>query len=297
LISLLKSKPDIVVVEHAAKNLETYLIFLLRHLFRFNVIIWGHGKTYASKDSGVGRKMKILLAQHADHFLSYTEGGATYLKSFGIKDGKVTVLNNTFDTLPIAASIKITTEAELIEFAEVNQVSAGKTGLFIGGLDRDKDLDFLLEVSEQIHRIDAEFKLLVIGAGSGAAQVLRAESQGFVVYLDRLSNTEKTIPLLFASFFMIPRGIGLVAVDALLSGIPILSIRDNLHGPEHEYLIEGKSVHYASSKDSYLKLCLEFLGHSTSLMERQNLNIEELKELSIEKMVDNFISGLSKTQK
>jgi glycosyltransferase involved in cell wall biosynthesis len=293
-IDVFRSKPDVVVLEHAVKNMETYLFFLLRKFFHYKIVIWGHGKTYSSRDSRLGNRIKIIIAQRADHFFSYTEGGADYLRASNIPNDVITVLNNAFDTTALRRNIEKISETEVTEFATKNQLVEGKIGLFIGGLDQNKDIRLVLSTAKQLNEIDSEFKLVVIGDGTELKEVLNAQALGFLVYLGRLQDTAKTLSLMAASFLMIPRGIGLVSIDALLSGAPILSIRENFHGPEHEYLVEGKSAHYVDDESEYLDQCIRHLGRGSTLIERKNLNLQELEKLSTDNMVHKFIDGLNK---
>jgi hypothetical protein len=47
-----------------------------------------------------------------------------------------------------------------------------------------------------------------------------------------------------SSAIWMPGRVGLVAVDALALGLPVLTTHFPFHAPELEYLVEGRSVHF-----------------------------------------------------
>jgi hypothetical protein len=96
-----------------------------------------------------------------------------------------------------------------------------------------------------------------------------------------------------SSGILSPGRIGLVAVDALVLGVPILTTDWPFHAPEVEVLVEGQSrLTSANDVKSYVGLVRGFLGtlsdHGTEAPSAQ------WSYPTIDGMVVNFASGIMK---
>ena len=95
---------DLVILEHAVRNIETYE--LLVRLGRRRVAFWGHGRTYTKSVSPRQESFKYWLARRADSwFFGYTERGVDAVVERGFPRDRTTVLNNTIDTAALRADL------------------------------------------------------------------------------------------------------------------------------------------------------------------------------------------------
>ena len=86
-----------------------------------------------------------------------------------------------------------------------------------------------------------------------------------------------------------PGRIGLLAVEALVMGLPIVTTRWPYHAPEVEYLIEGETVHSsANDTESYVQLILELLHKQPRKALTVNADVPLLSD-----MVARFASGIT----
>lgn len=95
-----------------------------------------------------------------------------------------------------------------------------------------------------------------------------------------------------SSALLMPGRIGLVAVDALVLGIPIITTDWKYHAPEAEFLVEGESCFTAiDDVDSYVSLVRTFLQERSWV---EDGNHPSWRYPTIDGMVRNFSSGVLK---
>ena len=287
--------PNMVIVEQAIKNLETWSL-ATRPKYRNipKVAMWGQGRSYSTAQSNVEAEMKQWLTKRMDWFFSYTQSGAQHVIEHGFPKNQVTFLNNSTDTFSLQKAISLISAKNLESYLQSHGLTRGAVGLFLGGIDERKGVPFLLEAAQEIVKSCPEFKLLVVGDGSLAGEVRGLQERGGpVVYLGRVDGNQKAIALCAADLLLIPEWVGLVAVDSLAAHVPIVTTAHPSHSPEAEYLTKGKNVLCVEHNvrvfaDSVTRL----LGDRTEL-ERLSGNCEILEyELSIESMADRFVTGI-----
>jgi glycosyltransferase involved in cell wall biosynthesis len=231
-------RPNLVIVEQAIKNLETYPV-LARHLAHRGprLAMWGQGRSYSTKQSAIEAGIKQWVTRRSDWFFAYTEGGAEYIAAHGFDASRITVLNNTIDTAQLSAELAEVTDGDLDAFRSQLGLTSGRVGLFLGGVDQHKGIDFLLEAAGLIEQALPGFVLLVGGSGAQADRVQRLQERGGPVrYLGRIDGHQKAVALKAADVLLIPEWVGLVAVDSLVAGRPIVTTEHPSHSPEFEYL-------------------------------------------------------------
>lgn len=288
-------QPGLVVVEQAMKNLES-LPLLLRSWGSHNpsVAMWGQGRSYSTKQNVMMARMKQGLTRRADWFFSYTPLGADYVVAHGFPRDRTTVLWNSIDTTALQADLSAVTSAELDLFRSVHGLKRGHTGLFLGGIDERKGMSFLMESAHEIAAAAPDFRLLVGGSGQMESAVVReVASGGPVRFLGRLDGREKALALAAADFLMIPEWIGLVAVDSLASGKPMVSTQHDSHSPEFEYLVEGETLVLSGHEPSeYASAVLALMSDPERLAHMSFQGRLQAENLSIERMAENFVSGV-----
>lgn len=234
-------RPGYVVVEQAIKNLETWPLLLKRGgATRPSVGLWGQGRSYSTAQSAMEARAKQWLTRRADWFFAYTQAGVDHVIASGFPRARTTVLQNSTDTRALRQHLADVTQADLDDFRVANGLTPGRTALFLGGVDARKGISFVLEAAGEIARQLPGFTLLVAGSGESAGEVEHAQEQGGPVrYLGRVDGRDKAMVLAVADVLMIPEWVGLVAVDSLASGTPIVTTRHPSHSPEVEYLVDG----------------------------------------------------------
>ena len=233
-------KADAVVCEYSVTNLNTWVHILFSK--QKKVFLWGHGPDYLAKPSWFRTTLELFLAKGATKILFYTKPGMERAIQLGVDRRKTDYLNNTFDWEPITQSMENLNETVVTNFIREYNLTSGKTLCFIGALDDTKRISFLADVMNLVWIRDREVKFLFAGEGTEKFKLDKAVDRGQAVLLGRIVNSEKGVLSKVSSSILMPGNIGLVAVDALALGIPIIgtNVRSS---PEKDYLVEGESLH------------------------------------------------------
>ncbi len=233
------SDASAVVYEYSITNINSWLGVLFPKPYK--IILWGHGPGYLGRDSKLRLYLQKIMAAKADHILTYTPHGRENVLRLEIAGRKVTAVNNTIETAPIIEKIKTLPMDEVSRFLNEHSLTENdKFVAYIGALDKTKRIDFLKRVLDQMWKTNPEYKLLVGGSGPERHLLNESIERGQTIYLGRVGNYEKAIISKLAKFLLNPGNTGLLAVDALTMGIPILGTNAP-SSPEKDYLKEGES--------------------------------------------------------
>lgn len=282
---------ELVVLEHAVRNVETYE--LLMRLKNHRIAFWGHGRTYTKNSSPAHEAFKYALARRATWFFGYTERSVDAVVKHGFPPNRTTVLNNTIDTAALRADLNMTSGTDLLKFARQHDLR-GRTALYLGGIDTYKRIPFLLESAAKAHARCAEFRLMIAGNGSDRPVVEQfAARNSWASYLGPVQGTSKARALAVAQVLCIPGRIGLVAVDSLVAGTPIVGTEFPYHAPEFDYLEDGvTAVITEDDVDSYAAGLIAILNDRRRLEVVSNQCRVEAQKYSIDDMVSSFVAGL-----
>ena len=287
--------PDYVVVEQAIKNFENYPL-LARSKWKVGpqVAMWGHGRTYSTHQSLAETRLKEWLTRQADWFFAYTAAGAKQIVSHGFDKDRVTILNNTIDTAHLANGLANITKSDEDNFRRIHGLTKGQTGLFIGGVDEHKGIGFLLESAIRIEKTLPGFVLLVGGSGTQTDLVVDLERRGGPVrYLGRLDGFGKALALTASDLMLIPQWVGLVAVDSLVAGTPIVTTRHASHSSEFEYLSTGvNSVVCDYDVSDYVNTVVATLQNAEYLSSIRLGALRDASSYSMTGMTENFVNGV-----
>ena len=113
--------------------------------------------------------------------------------------------------------------------------------------------------------------------------------------LGRLDGAEKALALRVADVLALPSSIGLVAVDSLLSGVPIVTRDNSTHGPENDYLEDGvTSIWMRADSDAseYALALVDLLEAPARLATMRQECLREAPKYSLDLTVDAFVEGV-----
>jgi glycosyltransferase involved in cell wall biosynthesis len=235
---------DLVVVEQALRNLDAYELAARRLLRgRPTLALWGHGRTYVRRRSTVEEWALTRLTGFADWFFAYTRGGARHVINRGFPPQRVTVVQNTIDTLALIHLRAALSEIETASLARQLRLGSGPTALYLGALDPSKRIPWLLRAAEELARRISGFTLLVAGGGELAGLVARrAGKEAWLRYVGFADDRTKVSLAGLSRALLVPGSVGLVAADSFALGVPIVTTTWPYHGPEFEYLESGANA-------------------------------------------------------
>lgn len=287
--------PDVAVLEQAIKNIELYQLMTSSWISkRFQVGMWGQGRTFSTSQNRMERHAKDWVTMRSDWFFAYTQEGGDYVVQRGFDPDRVSVLNNTIDTEGLRTQIRSISVEELSHFCGRYGLTEGHTGLFIGGVDSSKGIEFLVDASRVIAAHDPRFRLVVVGSGSMSDWVKEQRDSGApIICVGRLEGREKAIALKACDLMLIPEWVGLVAVDSLVAGRPIATTSHSSHSPEFAYLRDHENAFvFEHDVDSYANGVLAILSDRRRL-ERVSAQAErESHKYSIADMAERFACGV-----
>ena len=288
-------RPHLVIVEQAVKNLESWKLLIGRSRQPPLVGLWGQGAPYSQRPHQIALRLRTEMTNRARWFFAYTQEGAAYIGRHGFPQDRMTILRNSTDTVRLREDLAKLTTVDVDSFRTTHSLIRGKTGLFLGGIDSRKGIDFLLRAVRQIQIDEPDFRLLVAGAGSEVELVGVAQTQGLAItYLGPLVGTEKALALAACDFLLIPQWVGLVATDALAAGKPIVTTHHYTHAPEFAYLDEGTSRLTAEHEvNAYSSLVRKLIRDPDRLQSMQTNCYEIGANFSIQLMGANFVRGIT----
>lgn len=288
-----KGPYDLVILEQAVRNLETYLLLLSS--YRPRLAFWGHGKSYTFAPSRAQEALKMWLTRRGTWFFAYTNGGARAVEAAGFAPSRTSVVQNSVDTEGIKRSIRDLTSEEIDNFTATHDLN-GRVGLYIGGLDHAKRIPFLLEAAKIANERDEDFKLIIIGDGTDRDLVSKAAlSNPWITYLGHATGKTKALALACADVIAMPGRVGLVAVDSFAAGVPIVTTDWAYHAPEFEYLEDGHTAVIAKDTPTGYAMSLVALLADRDKLWRLSRNcIEASNRYSVTEMSRRFLDGVQR---
>jgi glycosyltransferase involved in cell wall biosynthesis len=279
---------DAVIVGHLGTSLDTYRALLEARLFGRPAAVWGHIKSYVDSANPIDAALERWQLRNASHVFAYTEGGTSYALTNGARLDRVTTVMNATDTDSLVRAQHSLTAAQKTDFGVKIGLEKGRVAAYIGGFDESKRIDFLAEALDHLWRDAPDVRVIVGGKGSQRALMDRGVERGQIIDLGYVDDEQKALIGHWASAFLMPGRIGLVAVEALVLKVPIVTTDWPFHAPEVEYLREGHSRFNAPNRpDEYARFITEFLDSRTPMAERPDDTFPTL-----DGMVTNFRAGI-----
>lgn len=217
--ALLKFRPDVIISNEM--GLRTVIALTYGAFFRVPVWVWWGGTLHTERMIGPARKLlRKVISRWARRWISYGRTSTTYLGSLGIDEGSILEIQNAVDEERFARS----TEREF-------EIRPGPVLLHVGQLVARKGIDLLLHAVADLQREGLEFSLLLVGSGLDERvlkQLARNLGLRNVHFCPALPP--ERMPAVYRSgdalvFPTIEDVWGLVANEAILSGIPVLCSR------------------------------------------------------------------------
>ncbi|WP_308930055.1 glycosyltransferase [Arthrobacter sp. SLBN-112] len=287
------NEEDGVIVGLLGSSVDTTRAIIDGRRKGLKVGLWGHVKPYVNNGNSVDLAIEAWQLRNCNQVFAYTQGGRDYAISKGVDPRLVTTVMNATDTSRLVRARDSLSSDLVSDFMQAHNLRKHRTLGYVGGLDGSKRIDFLAETLDQLWITDPDIKIVIGGRGSEAHLLDTARSRGQVTMLGYASPEDQALIGRISSAIVMPGRIGLVAVDALVLQLPILTTRWPYHAPEYEYLVESSTC-FSSADNvlSYANLIRSFLD----LEARSNRqpNITDWEFPTIDKMVDNFSIGTLK---
>lgn len=288
---------DLVVVDHANRFILNHLLLPASLLGLKKVAFWGLGENLQAERSEFSEWYKRRTLNCVDWWFAYTEGTARYLETHGVPRNKITAVQNSVDTREIQTSAATLTARRKLELrANLGIAQDAPVGIFVGMLHRVKSVPLLLEAAARIRRAIPGFQLIVAGGGPDEEDVRRkACGDTWVHILGPQFGRRKAELLAISDVFLLPGRAGLAVLDGLAAGLPVIATRLPFHGPEIEYLEEGKNGMLTEPNPAaYADAVIRVLADAGELELLSRGATESARKYSIEAMAENFRDGIQR---
>jgi glycosyltransferase involved in cell wall biosynthesis len=236
-----RSRDVLLVTEMQALNLNAWQAALTGRRY----VTLGHGWSETTSQNGIATKLENHLNRRSAHVLTYTEQGRNFVvKSGGVPKARVTSFRNSTDTTRLKEAMSSVSAASEDAFRLKHRIPVdAKIAFYLGALNAHKNIDLLVDAARLTFAESAEWWLVVAGDGAEAWKVRDlARETGRVVMLGQVPAVQFATAARLASVLLNPGRVGLVAVDALIMGLPILTTPTGARAPEYEYLRPGVDV-------------------------------------------------------
>jgi glycosyltransferase involved in cell wall biosynthesis len=282
---------DAVVIGHLGSSVDTYLAVWDSMRGRIKVGLWGHIKSYVNDGFPLDIALERWQLRRAGHVFAYVPSGRDFAVSAGVEPRRITTVMNTVDTSRLAEARDSLGSQTVTEFAQKHELVRGRVLGYIGGLDESKRIDFLASALENLWATDPDVRVLVGGQGVQSDLLKAAVARGQVIMMGYVKAKEQALIGSLSTAFVMPGRVGLVAVDALVLGVPILTTNWKYHAPEFEYLIEGVTRFTAEDDAIAFADLMRFILQSPQIKSMTQGKIPA-QHPSIEDMVANFRVGV-----
>lgn len=240
---------DLVVLTQEIKILSNYP-FQLRRLVsrrrsgRRQVAYWGHGRNLQSAaPNGLRERWKRLFTKQVDWWFAYTGETRDFLEGQGYPASRITVLDNAIDNETFMADLAAVSDATLDELrCSIDLAPGAPLGIYCGALYADKRVDLLAEVARRVHDGEPSFRLVVIGDGPARSELeAQLADCPWARLVGARTGMDKAAWFRLATVQISPGAVGLHVLDSFASGVPLFTTDNARHGPEIDYLDNGRN--------------------------------------------------------
>jgi glycosyltransferase involved in cell wall biosynthesis len=213
---LVRIRPDAIISNEI--GLRTFLALTYGALFRVPVWAWWGGTLHTERNLDTARKvLRRIAAKLVEHWISYGQTSTEYLLSLGVSRSRILQIQNCVD-----------------ESWYINPVSSGLPNilhpvvLHVGQFIGRKGANQLIEAAATLQSEGLEFSLLLVGNGPDKAEL---QTQVTNLHLRNVHFIAAQPPEKMAFYYCGADALvfptlqdvwGLVANEAILSGLPVL---------------------------------------------------------------------------
>jgi glycosyltransferase involved in cell wall biosynthesis len=290
-------KYDLIIIGQENGIVSNYII---QFFFRFKtqkIAFFGHGRNFQSPNrNSSAEKWKAFWATKVDWWFAYTDETRKHVESLGFPPERITVFNNSIDTLQLQEQFSSITIAEKTALRLELGISSENVAVYVGGIYHEKRVRFMIESAKLVRAKVSDFHFLIIGGGV-EQNLFEAAAKEFdwIHYVGPKFEREKAAYMSLSKIFYMPGLVGLGVLDAFVFGTPIVTTAYPLHSPEFAYIENGSNgvvVDNWESPEAYADAVAEVLTDKNlheKLVRGAKLS---LSNFSIENMARRFAEGV-----
>ena len=289
---VIRERPNVILSEDGGNVLNNFILYVLKPILRYKLILWGLGEI-PSRQISIYKRIAWpfirLVWRHCDAILSYsTYGKDIYIRN-GVEGSRIFVAHNAIDLGDVEARIASYKVASSLQ----KRVSGKKVILFIGRLEATKNVEDLLYAFKEIVSMEKNIILLIVGEGDYRKTleelVAREDIKGcyFEGGRDLFGASEY---LAFADVCVVPGEGGLVINHALVHGVPVVVSTGD--GTEFDLIKDGLNGFFFDRGDIEC-LSKKILGALESSIMKSYTKSHVSDVPTVEKMVEIFVTAFN----
>jgi len=287
---------DLIIIPHENMLLMNYILLLNRMYYgKSKLAFWGHGTNFqVIKKNSIREIFKAWTTRQVDWWFAYTSLSVNKVIRNGFPSQRITCLNNTVDINSLQKWRSCITDEEKCTLLKRLNLKGSRLAIFLGGLYKEKRLDFLFCVADELRRLIPDFELVIIGNGPQRATVDNfVASRPWCRWVGAQHGREKVMYASLGQVMLNPGLVGLGILDSFALGIPLLTTNCGIHSPEISYLESGRNgLMVANDLLEYTKASVRILTDHNFRKELANNCTNDSARYSLDSMVRNFSKGI-----
>jgi len=243
-ISVVRShKPSVLIVLGMAGNISNWLLMGWARMTGRKVVIWACGwepQKPGSFSLWMKQRLMSIYFGMANKCLLYSTKGMRYIEATGVPRRKLEVCYNGIETDELLANeVRVACDAAAIRGR--HSAVGDFVFLYVGGLLKEKRVDFLLDAFHSIRQENSSAKLWIVGDGPDAARIkahaARLQTNG-VTFFGRIFEGVDGY-FCAADVFVLPGLGGLAFNQAMVWRTPCIGTEAD--GTEDDLVIPGET--------------------------------------------------------
>jgi L-malate glycosyltransferase len=290
------AKQDLIVVTHENGIISNYPLLVRSRLGGPMVAWWGHGAKVLDAHVPFLERVKSLSARCGRWYFAYTAESVRRSLAAGVPRDRISCLDNAVarEEHPRIGDADWNADRERLK--QELGIGDGRVAVYLGSLTPEKRIPMLIEASDALHALIPDFRLLVVGDGPLRDMLQSAAAtRAWVRWLGARHGRDKAMICSLGHAMLNPGMVGLNIVDAFAMGLPLVTMKHDLHSPEIAYLEDGRNgLMTEDDLDS-------FVGASARALTDASLRLallagcrESSQRYTLGRMAENFAEGIEK---
>jgi len=268
---------DIIIIDPNIRIIN-YIKILISTSFRHNLIAWGHMEG-RSANNKLAQKARVYFLTRLRALIFYDKVTLNKFKKNGFDKRSLFLANNT----------------QYVDNKDVNMAQDKKYFIFVGRLQERKRIDLLIKAYRIFKdKTKTNIKLKIVGEGDQLIYLKNLARNEKVIdsidFTGKIIN-ERKLKILFegAVAYVSPGSVGLGVLHSFAFGIPVITCKTNIHGPEVNNCNESNSfIVDLDEKAIADKMCL--LYNDKKLLKQMSINA--LNYYNDNCTLDNMVDGI-----
>jgi glycosyltransferase involved in cell wall biosynthesis len=225
---------------HTRYDEYAHYVPLPRHLVARQAVVWS-----------------TRFASRADAVIAPSAGLAAWLRTHGV--------SRPIDVVPTGVDLARFEPGDQAHVRAALGLPAGPLLLYVGRLDREKNVELLLDAFQRIAAAHATVRLVLVGRGTEAGALRRRldqrESAGRVLFVGGVPSTTVARYYQAADVFVfssVTETQGLAVLEAMACGLPVVAVRAS--GVEEAVLDGVSGLLVPEEREAFAGAVLQLLG-------------------------------------